>query len=141
MTCHDPVQAPRTQRDHASGPEQPAARGPLLDREHDELDWHREIEVIVAGLVLAAVPLCCRRCARISDDAQPRTIRCHVTCAGRPRGHPHVRKPDAVLAPVLATAAGDQASPRVAVALDRDEHEGLSSRCCARDRAPVDAAP
>ncbi len=45
--------------------------------------------------------------------------------AGRPRGHLHVRKPDAVLAPVLAAAPGDQASPRVAAVLDRDEHQGL----------------
>jgi hypothetical protein len=47
------------QRDHASAPEQPAARRSLLDREHDELYRPRQI------------------------------------------------KADAVLAPVLATAAGD----------------------------------
>lgn len=45
--------------------------------------------------------------------------------ARRSRGHLDVRKPDAVLAPVLVTAPGDQASPRVAAVLDRDEHQGL----------------
>jgi hypothetical protein len=48
-----------------------------------------------------------------------------VTRAGRSRGHLYVRKPDAVLVPVFATTPGDQASPRVAVVLDRDEHQGL----------------
>jgi len=49
-----------------------------------------------------------------------------VTRGRRPRGHLDVRKPDAVLASVFATAPGDQASPRVAVVLDRDEHHGLA---------------
>jgi hypothetical protein len=48
-----------------------------------------------------------------------------VTGAGRPRGHLHVREPDAVLASVFATTAGDQSSPRVSVVLDRDQHHGL----------------
>ena len=125
VTGDEPIQAPRAQRDHASASKQPAPRGPLLDREHDEFDRLRQIEVVVAGLVLAAAPWCRRLCTRIGDDAQPRAIRCHVAGAGRPRGHLHVGKPDAVLASVVATAQGDQASSRVAVVLDRDEHQGL----------------
>jgi hypothetical protein len=125
VTGDDAVQAPGAERDHASTTEQAAARRSFLDREHHELDRPRQIEVVIDGLVLAAAPRCRRWRTGIGGDAQPRAIRGDVARGRRPRGHLHVRKPDAMLAPILATAAGDQASPRVAVVLDPDQRQGL----------------
>src|SRR6266487_371673 len=100
----------RTERNYPIASQKAAARRSLLDRENDELDRARQVDVARRGLV-RALPAGCPNLRGERREAQPTAVGREVTATRRMAREDHVGCGHDMLGAVRAPARGRQAAP------------------------------